>query len=220
MERHPFESRMMKIAALALGIFIVLSAPGAFAKEKKAAEKFDHKTVGLQLALRDLWAGHIFWVRNVVVMTKFGDASGAKAAEDMVVKNARAIADAIIPIYGKEAGDKLFTLLAGHYGAIKEYMTATFGNDAAGQSAATAKLKANAEEIASFLNSANPKNWPKDTLVAVLMAHGAHHIAQIDAINKKDFTKEADDWTEMTKNVYTIADALSDGIVKQFPKKF
>ncbi len=44
--------------------------------------------------------------------------------------------------------------------------------------------------------------------------------AQIDAINKRDFAKEADGWTEMTKNVYTIADALADGIVKQFPKKF
>ncbi len=156
----------------------------------------------------------------MVLLTKLGDADGAKAAEDMVVKNARAIADAVIPLYGKEAGDKLFTLLAGHYGAIKEYMTAAFAGDAAAQSVATAKLKANAEEIAAFLNSANPKNWPKDTLVAVLMAHGAHHIAQIDAINKKDFAKEAEGWTEMTKNVYTIADALADGIVKQFPKKF
>ncbi len=109
----------------------MLFAPGAFAKETKAAEKFNHKTIELRLALRDLWTGHIFWVRNVVLMTKFGDANGAKVADDMAVKNARAIADAIIPFYGKEAGDKLFTLLAGHYGAVKEYMTATFAGDAA-----------------------------------------------------------------------------------------
>ncbi len=60
MKAKLFGNRMLKIAALVLGIFIVLSAPGAFAKEKKAAEKFDHKTVELQLAMRDLWAGHIF----------------------------------------------------------------------------------------------------------------------------------------------------------------
>lgn len=102
---------------------MVLVAPYSFAKEKKGDVKFNHKTVELQLALRDLWVGHIFWVRNVVLATKYSDADAAKVAEDKVVENAKAIGDAIAPIYGKEAGDKLFGLLAGHYGAIKDYMT-------------------------------------------------------------------------------------------------
>ncbi len=214
------EKRSMKVTALILGIFILMTAASSIAKEKRPALRLTPKSVELKLALRDLWIGHIFWVRNVVLMTKLGENDGAKVAEDMAVKNARAIADSISPIYGKDAADKLFNLLAGHYGAIKDYMTATFSGDAAAQSAATDKLKSNAEEIATFLNSANPKNWPKETLVGLLTAHVAHHMAQIDAINKKDFAADAQTWVEMKKNVYVIADALADGIVKQFPKKF
>lgn len=71
----------------------------------------------------------------------------------------------------------------------------------------------------TFLSSANP-NWPKQTLVGLLMVHGAHHIAQIDQVNIKDFSAEAKTWDNMKKHIYVIADALADGIVKQFPKKF
>jgi len=213
------EKRLFKMAVLLFGVFIVLAAPYSFAKEKKESVKFNHKTVELQLALRDLWVGHIFWVRNVVLATKYNDADAAKVAEGKVVENAKAIGDAIASIYGKEAGDKLFGLLAGHYGAVKDYMTTAFAGNADAKSAAIEKIKKNAEEIASFLSSANP-NWPKQTLVALLMAHGAHHIAQIDQVNIKDFAAEAKTSDDMKNHIYVIADALAGGIVKQFPKKF
>ncbi len=50
--------------------------------------------------------------------------------------------------------------------------------------------------------------------------HGAHHIAQIDQVNIKDFSSEAKTWDDMKKHIYMIADALAGGIVKQFPNKF
>ncbi|HUI46281.1 MAG TPA: hypothetical protein VL122_09915 [Nitrospirota bacterium] len=213
------KKRLLKMAVLVLGALMVLTATDSFASEKKAAVKFNHKSVELQLALRDLWVGHIFWVRNVVLATKYGDADAAKVAESKVVEDARAIADAIAPLYGKDASDKLFGLLAGHYGAIKDYMTAAFAGNTDAKGAAVEKIKKNAEEIATFLSSANP-NWPKQTLVDLLMAHGAQHIAQIDQVNIKDFSAEAKTWDDMKKHIYMIADALASGIVKQFPKKF
>ncbi len=178
------------------------------------------KSIELQMTLRDLWVGHIFWVRSVVFDTKLGEAEAAKVAEENVVSNAKEIAAAVGSFYGKEAGDKLFSLLAGHYGAIKEYLTASMAGSQEGKDSAAGKLKKNAEEIAVFLNGANPKNWPKDTLVSLLLAHGGHHIAQIDAVVAKDYDGEARTWDAMKKHIYTIADALAGGIVKQFPKKF
>ena len=131
----------------------------------------------------------------------------------------RAIADAIIPFYGKPAADKLFGLLAGHYGAVKEYMIASYAADTAAKGVAVEKIKANATEIAGFLSSANP-NWPKETLVSLLFTHGAHHIAQIDAFAVKDYAAEARTWSAMNAHMLMIADALGKGIVKQFPTKF
>jgi len=218
-KEEKMKKRLQKLAILVVGALIVLSSPYSFAAEKKGDVKFTHKTVALQLALRDLWVGHIFWVRNVVLATKYGDADAAMVAENKVVEDARAIAAAIEPIYGKDASEKLFSLLAGHYGAIKEYMTAAFAGNTDAKGAAVEKIKKNADEIATFLSSANP-NWPKQTLVDLLMAHGAQHIAQIDQVNSKDFSSEAKTWEDMKNHIYMVADALAGGVVKQFPSKF
>ncbi len=169
----------------------------------------------LQAALRNLWMGHIFWVRNYVLMSKLKDSAAAAVADAQVVADARAIADAVSPYYGKAASDKLFALLAGHYGAIKEYMSAAYAGNATAKNAAVQKLNANADEIATFLSSANP-NWPRQTLLGALRAHGAHHVMQIDAVNAGDYKMEADVWAQMTMHIYTIADVLADGIEKQF----
>jgi hypothetical protein len=169
-----------------------------------------------QDALRDLWVGHVFWVRNVVVETLAGNAAAAKAAEDQVVANAKQIAGAIEPFYGKAASDKLFGQLAGHYGAVKEWLLA---KDKAGQDAAFKKLVANADEIATFLSLANP-NLPKDTLRGLLLAHGGHHVQQIRQLRDKDYAAEAQTWQAMTQHMYVIADALAGALVKQFPAKF
>ncbi len=209
-------TKRMIVQLLVVAMAAMLAASPAFAAVKKESMK----AVELQLTLRDLWLGHIFWVRNVVVATKLGDADEAKVAEDNVVKNAKDIAGAVASFYGKDAGDKLFELLAGHYGAIKDYLTASIAMDKGAKDKAVDKLKANAEEIATFLNGANPKNWPKDTLVSLLLAHGGHHISQIDAVVAKDYGAEAATWEAMKKHIYTIADALAGGIEKQFPKKF
>ena len=157
-------------------------------------------------------------MRNVVFTTKYGDKDAAKVAEEQVVQNAKSIANAIAPYYGKEASDKLFTLLAGHYGAVKDYMTAAFAGNSEGKKAAADKISKNAEEIAAFLSSANP-NWPKQTLLSALVAHGGHHMSQIDAVQGKDFTGEAKVWDAMKTHIYTIADVLANGIAKQFGSK-
>ncbi|MGH9783540.1 MAG: hypothetical protein ACRD88_05090 [Terriglobia bacterium] len=170
-------------------------------------------------AQRDLWVGHIFWVRNVVVETFAGNKQAAVAAEKEVVANARQIAAAIEPYYGKAASDKLFGLLAGHYGAVKEYLVATTAGSKAKQDAAIKNLTANATEIAKFLSGANP-NLPFDTLNGLLLGHGGHHIQQIQQFTGKQYAQEAQTWEAMKKHMYVIADALAGAIAKQFPAKF
>ena len=155
----------------------------------------------------------------MVLETKYGDSEAAKAAEEQVVLDAKDIANSISPYYGQGASEKLFVLLAGHYGAIKEYMVATYAGNKEGQNAAADKLKKNAGEIAAFLSSANP-NWSRDVFLSALTAHGGHHMAQIEDISKKDFASEAKVWEAMKKHIYVIADVLANGIVKQFPEKF
>jgi hypothetical protein len=170
-------------------------------------------------ALRDLWVGHVFWVRNVVVSTFAGNHPAAAAAEQEVVANAKQIAAAIEPYYGKDASEKLFGLLAGHYGAVKQYLEATAAGNKGKQDAAFKRLSANATEIARFLSGANP-NLPFDTLNGLLLAHGGHHVQQIQQMQSKQYAEEAQTWDAMKRHMYVIADALAGAIAKQFPKQF
>jgi hypothetical protein len=191
----------------------------ADSQQLAAATPASAKVAETKAALRDLWVGHIFWVRGVVFATLAKNDSAATAAEQAVVGNAKDIAGAIAPFYGQPASDKLFELLAGHYGAIKEYLDAAVKKDAAAASKATDHLTANAQDIAAFLSGANP-NLPKETLEELLLAHGGHHMQQIQEVQAGQYEKEAATWSAMKGHIYVIADALTDALAKQFPDKF
>lgn len=206
----------ISLASIAFAVALGTSLPVQAAQHSHSPAAAPLSAAQTQDALRDLWVGHVFWVRNVALETIAGNGAAAKAAEEQVVANARQIANAIEPFYGKAASDKLFGLLAGHYGAVKEYLVA---KDTAAQNAAWKKLAGNAEEIAVFLSGANP-NLPIDTLRSLLIAHGGHHVQQIKQLRDKDYTVEAQTWESMKQHMYVIADALTGAIAKQFPAKF
>jgi len=213
-------SALFLAAALCMG----LTVPAIFAHDMHIAAATPAPSVSTKLqatrtALRDLWHGHVVAVRKVVVAGIAKNKAAKAKAEAEVVDNAHAIAGAIEPYYGAPARDQLFTLLAGHYGAVKAYFEASLAKDAKKESEATDQITTNAEAIAKFLSGANP-NLPEATLLELLQVHGSHHISQIQQLIAKDHAGEAATWKEMTDHMNVIADALADGIAKQFPAKF
>jgi hypothetical protein len=216
---------VLSIAALGLmasGSALVSTPVYAHSQHAHAAQTASadvSKVDATKAALRDLWIGHVFWVRNVVTARLSGDKAAEAAAEKQVVANAKAIAGAIEPFYGAAAKESLFKLLAGHYGAVKAYLDAAVAKDKAQQDKATEQLLENADSIATFLSSANP-NLEKEAVSGLLQAHGGHHITQIQQLIAKDYDGEAKTWAEMSQHMYVISDALGDAIAKQFPEKF
>jgi hypothetical protein len=207
----------------ALMTMIILLAPIVPGAQGQAAMPDPAKVAGLKAALRDLLVNHIFWVRDLVISTRFGEKGAVSEADEYGEKNAKAIGHSIDPFYGQAAGGKFAALFVGHYSAVKDYMNAAFKNNykgnAALKKAALDKLTKNANEIAVFLSSANP-NLPKGTVYGLFVTHGQQHIMAIDATAKKDWSAEADMWDPMVKHVYTMADAVAEAIAKQFPDKF
>ncbi len=192
------------------------------AATKRSSEEKDtrtHKRSETAAALRDLWVGHIFWVRNVSVAVIDKNDPAMKVAEQQAVANAQSIAGSIEPFYGNAAKNDFFKLLAGHYGAVKAYVLATASGDASGQDAATRSLTSNADEIAAFLSKANPY-LPKDAVRGLLIAHGGHHIQQIQQLKNREYEAEANTWNDMKGHVYQIADATAGALAKQFNKRF
>src|SRR3989449_10113681 len=181
------------------------------------------KVADAKMALRTLYINHIFWVRSLVISTRLGEKKAVSEADEYGLENAKAIGLSISPFYGQAAGEKFSSLFVGHYSAVKKYMSAAFANGFRGNAtlkkAALDSLMQNAAEIAAFVSSANP-NLPKATVNGLLVTHVQQHVMSIDATAKKDWSREADMWDPMVKEIYALSDALADGIAKQFPDKF
>jgi hypothetical protein len=171
------------------------------------------------MTLRDLWVEHAFWIRSYVLATHAGDMAQSKVAQAQVVSNAQALAGGTAPFYGQAAADSLLTLLAGHWGAVRDYNTATHAKSKVNRDRAVADLTANAHAIAKFLSSANP-NLPEDAVFGLLSSHAGHHVAQIDEVASGNFQDEAGTWHAMRKHMPVIADAISEALAKQFPDRF
>ena len=189
--------------------------------ESRAGENANPIRVAeMQKTLRDLWLGHIFMIQHVVLFNAKSDPAARDAADKQVLANAKQIASTFTPFYGEARSEKLFTLLAGHYAAVKEYSEATVAESQSQQDAALARLASNADDIDAFFNGINPYHLPKGTVRGLIAAHGAHHVLQINQYKKKEYAKLEETWSMMRQHVYLIADTLTTALAKQFPDKF
>ena len=209
----------MNIKTLALLLLAFCAQPAWSQTPPASPTAADSAALSTRLTMRDLWVEHVFWIRNYAIANQAADKQQAKIAADQVVDNATKIANSIAPLYGQPAADQLLKLLAGHWGAVKHYSDAIVAKDTKGKQAAVTDLTSNAKAIAAFLAKANP-NLPENTLVAMLSAHGGHHVAQVDALAAHDYAAEAKTWAMMRPHVLALADALTAALVKQFPDKF
>jgi len=214
--------RRIWLAVSALILLSVFVASSPLAAQGQAMPN-PAKVANLRMTLRDLYINHIFWVRSLVISTRLGEKKAVSEADEYGLENAKAIGLSISPFYGQAAGEKFSSLFVGHYSAVKKYMSAAFANGFRGNAtlkkAAMDALMQNAAEIAAFVSAANP-NLPKATVNGLLVTHVQQHVMSIDAVTKKDWSREADMWDPMVKEIYALSDALADGIAKQFPDKF
>ena len=173
----------------------------------------------MKQTFRDLWLGHIFWVRHVVSNIATHDPDEQAAAEKEVAANTKQIADTIAPFYGEAASEKLNSLLDVNIDAVREYSEATVAGNKQQQDAALARLASNADDIADFLSHVNPY-LQKDNVRSLIAAHGAHHVLQINQYKAKNYAHLGATWPMMRQHVYVIADTLTTALAKQFPSKF
>ena len=173
----------------------------------------------MKQTLRDLWVGHIFWVRHVVSNIATNDPEERDAAEKEVETNTKQIANTMMPFYGEAASEKFYRLLDGNISAVEEYSEATVAGNKRQQDAALAHLASNADEIADFLSHLNPY-LHKEIVRSLVATHGAHHVLQINQYKAKDYAPLGATWPMMRQHIYVIADTLTTALVKQFPNKF
>ncbi|RPH75820.1 MAG: hypothetical protein EHM80_15665 [Nitrospiraceae bacterium] len=205
--------------SIALLVLVLVSLVGCNYETRAGGKANPVRVAEMQQTLRDLWVGHIFWVRHVVSNIATNDPAERNAAEKEVVANTKQIANTMTPFYGEAASEKLYRLLDGNIGAVQEYSEATVAGDKQQQDAALAHLASNADEIADFLSHLNPY-LQKDIVRGLIATHGAHHVLQINQYKTKDYAPLGATWPMMRQHVYVIADTMTTALAKQFPSKF
>jgi hypothetical protein len=165
--------------------------------------------------MRKLWSDHVIWTREYIVAAIEGPPD-AKAAATRLLKNQDDIGGAVAGFYGKDAGDKLTGLLKQHILIAVDLIAAAKANDQAKYNTTDQQWKRKGEEIATFLSQANP-NWPQATLAGMMATHLATTTKEVVARLNKKWDDDAAAFDEVYTHILHMADALSDGIIKQFP---
>ena len=205
---------------LAVLVLALVGLVGGDYESRAAGDPKPVRVEEMQKDFRDLWLGHIFLIQHVVLYNAAADPEARDAADKQVLANARQIANTFIPFYGPSRSEKLFALLSGHYGAVKEYSAGTIAGNTSQQDTALARLASNADDFEVFFNGINPHYLPKGTVGGLIAAHGAHHVLQINQYKKKEYANLEETWTLMRQHVYVIADTLVAALAKQFPARF
>lgn len=183
-----------------------------------------HGTAGISAAtalrqdMRKLWTDHVVWTRDYIIAA-VADQPDAPAAANRLLKNQEDIGSAVATYYGKPAGDKLTVLLKDHITIAVDLIKAAKAGDKASQQQADTKWKRNGEEIADFLSKANP-NWPRATLVDMMNKHLSTTTDEVVARLTKNWDADIRAYDAVYAHILAMSDALSDGIIKQFPAKF
>lgn len=177
------------------------------------------KYIELNKTLRKLWSDHMFWTL-ATVDAFFNEPKQLDIKLNRLLQNQKDIGAAIVPFYGKEAGDHLAKLLTEHITDAVPVLKAAQANDKAALDNALNDWYKNANEIADFLSSANPKNWPSSATEPALKMHITHTTNYSVNILKGDYGKSIEGFEEALNHMLMLADILSEGIAKQFPGKF
>jgi hypothetical protein len=177
------------------------------------------KQLAFHDAMRKLWEDHITWTRLAIVSFA-GGLPDLAPTEQRLLRNQVDIGNAIKPYYGRAAARKLTTLLREHITGAVALLEAAKAGDSPKLAEAKSAWYANARKIADFLSSANPRNWPRGEMRAMMKAHLDETLQEAADRLEGKFEADIRDYEAVHRHILKMADMLSSGIMKQFPSRF
>jgi hypothetical protein len=224
------QKRSQRIAipllALLLALLVVLAvssnATGSTRKPQTPAHGKHHGRHAKLIvhdSMRQLWEEHVLWTRLFIVSDTFNSAD-LQATTDRLLRNQDDIGNAFKPFFGSSAGTQLTALLRQHILQAAAIITDAKAGDAQALQRDEAAWYANANQIADFLSSANPRFWPDATMREAMKEHLDQTLAEaVDELNG-NYAASVNDYEAIHLHILAMADLLSSGIMHQFPARF
>ena len=177
------------------------------------------KEVRFHDAMRKLWEDHITWTRLAIVSFA-ADLPDFDPTAARLLRNQEDIGSAIKPYYGGRAGDRLTALLKEHIAGAVELLKAAKAGDDARFAAAKQAWYRNGRQIARFLSNANPRFLPFSKTNRLMRGHLDQTLDEAAHRLGGDFPADIRDYDRIHRHILMMADAISTGIIKQFPRRF
>lgn len=175
--------------------------------------------VALRTDMRKLWEDHITWTRLAIISLTTGSPD-TEATVGRLLRNQTDIGNAVKPFYGKAAGSELTRQLKQHILIAADVVAAAKAGDATKLAEARSRWSKNGNDIANVLASVNPRFWPLGAMRAELRTH--LKLTTDEAVARLQGKWDADvaAYDKIHHHALHMSDLLSEGIVKQFPKRF
>lgn len=164
-----------------------------------------------------LWCKTVDYTRNAIISILSG-LEDIDAVTARLMKLQEDIGNAVSPYYGDEAAMAVTTLLKQHATIVVDIVKNI--KDAKSIEELEKSLQTNVDAIATFLDSADPDNWPKDVVLGLLKKHIACTIKLAQSRFAKDWPADFAAYEECKANIEKIAYAMSGGILNKFPEAF
>lgn len=212
-------STMAAIAAMLAGVVALWALGGASATG--SATRVDQRISerAFQDDMRKLWEDHVTWTRLFIVSAA-ADLPDLDVTAERLLQNQADIGDAVSPFYGDAAGDQLEALLREHILIAADVLAAAKSGDQPSLEQALDDWYRNGKQIARFLHDANPDNWPLHHMRAMMREHLDLTLEEATQRLQGDFAADVAAYEKVHVAILEMADMLTDGIVKQFPKRF
>ena len=178
---------------------------------------YAHSKADFHDAMRKLWEDHVTWTRLFIVSAAAG-LPDKDATTQRLLQNQTDIGNAVAEFYGRDAGNKLTALLRDHILIAADIVKAAKANDTKAVEAGQKKWRQNGDQLAAFLASANPV-WKQQALTDMLQRHLDFVTQQVVARIKADWPGDIRAYDAGYEHMMMFADMLSDGIIRQNPKK-
>jgi hypothetical protein len=172
----------------------------------------------LRRAMYRLWVDHVVWTREYVVSAIDG-APDTGAAAGRLLKNQEDIGNAVAGFYGDEAGAALTDLLKQHILIAVELIDAAVKGDQERYAVEDKRWDENGAALARFLSGANPF-WPEKDVHDLIALHLTLTRREAVARLTKAWDEDIAAFDDILTEILTLADALTDGIIQQFPERF
>ena len=204
---------------IVVSLLLLISMLATFAPVMRVEAKPKVDAQAFHDAMRKLWEDHITWTRLVIIGV-FEDLPDLGPTTERLLQNQVDIGNAIKPFYGDAAGEQLTALLKDHILIAAEILQAAKAGDQAALDIAVTRWYANADDIAAFLNSANPENWPLEEMKTMMREHLDLTLEEAVTYLNGDYEDSIAAYDKVHLQALEMADMLSAGIIKQFPDKF